>query len=361
MDRAFHYKCALVIRLSALGDVAMTIPAIYPVCYSYPGTRFVVVTTKIPAGLFVNKPDNLTVEGVEFKHGCRGIPDLARVFRSLLARYHFDVLVDLHDVLRSRILSLFCRMHGIPVFRIDKGRREKHRLTRKSHKLLAQLPTSHERYMTTLARAGFNTDITQRFVSVFTMPPDPSTFAAATRPKQPGETWVAIAPFARHKGKIYPPDKTGEILSTLAARRGYRLFLFGGGGEEKRTLDTWAESRPNITSLAGKHYGFATELALLSYMDVMLSMDSANMHLASLVGVKVVSVWGATHPYCGFAGWNQDYNNCVQADLPCRPCSVFGNRPCRFGDYPCLTTISRQSIVSRIDHVLADKNKKRIE
>ena len=43
-----------------------------------------------------------------------------------------------------------------------------------------------------------------------------------------------------------------------------------------------------------------TELNLMSHLDVMLSMDSANMHLASLVNIPVVSVWGATHPYAGF-------------------------------------------------------------
>ena len=84
----------------------------------------------------------------------------------------------------------------------------------------------------------------------------------------------------------------------------------------------------------------------------MLSMDSANMHLASLVELPVVSVWGATHPYCGFTGWHQNPANEVQADLPCRPCSVFGNKPCQRGDYACLRGIDYHAIVQRLDNVI---------
>ena len=78
------------------------------------------------------------------------------------------------------------------------------------------------------------------------------------------------------------------------------------------------------------------ELALMSHLDVMVSMDSGNMHLASLINTPVVTIWGATHPLAGFMGWNQSEENAVQVDLPCRPCSVYGNKPCSRKDYACL-------------------------
>ena len=90
----------------------------------------------------------------------------------------------------------------------------------------------------------------------------------------------------------------------------------------------------------------------MSYIDVMVSMDSANMHLASLVGTTVVSVWGATHPYAGFMGWNQKEENAVQVTLPCRPCSIFGNKPCRRGDYACLRQIEPSDIIQKIENNL---------
>ena len=97
------------------------------------------------------------------------------------------------------------------------------------------------------------------------------------------------------------------------------------------------------------------ELMLISYLDVMLSMDSANMHLASLVQVPVISIWGATHPSLGFYGFNQDLDNAIQIDIECRPCSVYGDLPCQREDYACLERISEDMVVSRIHQELNKK------
>ena len=84
----------------------------------------------------------------------------------------------------------------------------------------------------------------------------------------------------------------------------------------------------------------------------MVSMDSANMHLASLVDIPVVSIWGATHPYCGFKGWRQNDENIIQLPLTCRPCSVFGDRPCHRGDYLCLNGIKPAIVTDKILSIL---------
>lgn len=102
-------------------------------------------------------------------------------------------------------------------------------------------------------------------------------------------------------------------------------------------------------NMARAGIGIRAELALLSHCNVMLSMDSANMHLASLVGLRTVSVWGATHPYAGFMGWNQQMHDAVQLDMVCRPCSVFGNKPCARGDYHCLNGIPPSLIIEKIE------------
>ena len=87
---------------------------------------------------------------------------------------------------------------------------------------------------------------------------------------------------------------------------------------------------------------------MMGQLDVMLSMDSANMHLASLVGTRVVSVWGGTHPYAGFLGWSQKTEDCAQLDMPCRPCSVYGNKPCLRGDYACMNGITPSQILEKL-------------
>ena len=117
-------------------------------------------------------------------------------------------------------------------------------------------------------------------------------------------------------------------------------------------LGEWARDIPNVVSIAAKRYGFAVELPLMSWLDAMVSMDSGNMHMAALVNVPVVSVWGATHPYCGFAPWKQSPDNIVQLSLPCRPCSVFGNKECYLGDFRCMRSITPQMIIDKVNNIL---------
>ena len=131
-----------------------------------------------------------------------------------------------------------------------------------------------------------------------------------------------------------------------------RIFLFGGGEKEREIFRQWCHSFPQCTSVPEHLAGLYKELVLMSHLNVMVSMDSANMHLASLVATPVVSVWGATHPYAGFMGWHQPADHAVQADLPCRPCSIYGNKPCLFGNYTCLKTITPELIFDKIEKIL---------
>ena len=116
-------------------------------------------------------------------------------------------------------------------------------------------------------------------------------------------------------------------------------------------LEKWEQTYPHVISVAGK-FKMSQELALMSHLDVMLAMDSGNMHLASLTGVPVVSIWGATHPYAGFMGWGQSEANAIQLSLPCRPCSIFGNKPCLRGDYACLNQITPRQIIQKVESLL---------
>ena len=164
--------------------------------------------------------------------------------------------------------------------------------------------------------------------------------------------YIGIAPFAAHGGKIYPPELMEQVLARLQADadagRHMRIFLFGGGAHEQEVLERWAGKYPCATSLAGKRYGFPAELALFNHLDAVVSMDSANMHLAAIAGAPTISIWGATHPYCGFRGWRQSDDDTIQLPIECRPCSVFGDKPCYRGDHLCMNAIKPDLIYSRL-------------
>lgn len=340
----------LCMRFSALGDIAMAIPPLYDACRACPADNFVFLTRPHPAKLFINPPANLTVTGVDLSR-YKGVGGLWRLFSMLRNQYGIDTVVDLHDVLRTKILRTFFRLAGARVAVIRKGRSGKRRLTRRSKKILLQLEPTVQRYADTFRRAHIYPE--SRFRSIFdgTEPPV-APYARLTAPKAAGDRWVAVAPFARHKGKIYPVEQMEKVVERLTSIPCVKIFLFGAGPAEDEVLRHWSEGKPEVVNMASASIGLPSELALLARCDVMVSMDSANMHLASLVGVPVVSVWGATHPYAGFMGFGQSQDNAVQLDMICRPCSVFGDKPCLRGDYHCLRGIQPALVADKVFKVL---------
>ncbi len=342
----------LVTRFSAIGDVAMTVPVLYSVCRTHPEDMFYMVTRPSMVPIFVNPPANLVVIGADVKTDFKGIRGMRRLLKELVDQYYIDTYVDLHAVLRTYALGAWCRLRGIPVSRINMGRRGKRALTRRNNKVMLPLLSSRARYREAFFRAGF--PMTENFDGLYGRGSRAPVelIADMAQPKGEGYRWLGIAPFAKHKGKIYPPEQMEQVIREISQLPNVTIFLFGGGDEERKILADWAERYPNTVSLAEKRWGFAKEMALMSHLDVMLTMDSANMHLASLVNVPVVSIWGATHPYCGFMGWRQKEDLTLQLPVPCRPCSTFGNKPCHRGDYLCLSGIPPASVVAKLKRFL---------
>ncbi len=336
----------LIIRFSALGDVAMTIPQVYSVCRAYPDTTFIMLTQKVASTLFINRPDNLQLFVAEVYTRHKGVVGLWRLARELQS-LGIDTVIDLHDVMRSQYLRLLLRMTGKNVYVLDKGRIEKKHLVARKHKVKRQLTTSAQRYQDTFVRAGMGYN--PGFISLYgNGRGDVATFRHLSPEKGENERWIGIAPFAKHEGKIYPLELMEKVVEKLSRENNVKIFLFGAGQHEASILGAWCDKYPRVVSLADVRNGFPVELALISHLEVMLSMDSANMHLAALVNTPVVSIWGATHRYAGFLGYGVSPHNIIEVDMPCRPCSVFGNKPCYRGDYACMHSISVDDICSKL-------------
>lgn len=332
-------------RLSALGDVAMTIPQIYSVCRAYPDTTFVVLTQRVASSLFMYAPTNLQIYIADVKARHKGMAGLWLLYKELSA-LGIDAVADLHNVLRTKVLRLLFRLAGKPTFVIDKGRAAKKRLTRCQNKELCPLKPMATRYADVFTAMAM--PYTPMFTSLYPEGKgDAGLFAYITPPKEKGQLWVGIAPFAKHTGKIYPTDEMERVVELLSRHERLHIFLFGADNEAA-LLAKWEERYPRVISLATQRHGFKVELSLMSHLDVMLSMDSANMHLAALAGIPVVSVWGATHPYAGFLGYTASPAYVIQTDLACRPCSVFGDKPCHRGDYACLRQIKPETVVEKV-------------
>ncbi len=322
-----------------MGDVAMTVPVLSSLAKQC-NVEITVLTMKAFAPMFANIP-NLTVFPLDKKGKHKGFFGLLRL-RHQLKKFNFDAIADLHNVLRSQILKSMFVFDEAEFAVINKGRDEKRDLI--TFGPTKQLKSSTERYKEVFEELGFTFNI--EFDSIFDQKPKlPEIFTEVFGEKK--EKWVGIAPFAKHTGKIYPLEKMEKVVASLCLEPNIKLFLFGNGEEEMQILSSWTSKYKSAHTMPDG-VRLPEELILMSHLDVMLSMDSANMHLASLVGTPVVSIWGATHPFAGFLGWKQSEENIVQIDLACRPCSIFGNVPCKRKDYACLNWIEPEAIVSRI-------------
>ena len=341
----------LIIRFSAIGDVAMTVPVVYSLSKQYPELRVTVLSRPFARPLFENLAPNVGFMEADIKGEYKGIKGLNALYRRLLAK-NFTAIADLHNVLRSDYLRLRFNLDQYKVAHINKHRAERKRLTQRNNKVLEPIQSSIDNYCEVLDELGY--PVTINFTTL--LKPEEASLRLlpdAIGEKKPFQQWIGIAPFAAHKGKAYPLNLMEKVISGLVQLHpSCRIFLFGGGQRERQQLDEIARRNSSCTVVLDVVHGLRNELILMSHLDVMVSMDSANMHLASLVGTPVVSVWGATHPYAGFMGWNQKMENAVQLDMPCRPCSIFGNKPCLRGDYACLTAIKPATIINKVEQNL---------
>ncbi|SDK77332.1 ADP-heptose:LPS heptosyltransferase [Salinimicrobium catena] len=337
----------LVIRLSAMGDVAMTVPVIKRVTEEYPELKITVLTRKFLAPLYSDMP-NVQVYAAEVHGRHKGVAGLKRLSREL-QDLGIDAVADLHNVLRSNILKVFFQLQGIPIKQINKGRREKKALTRRDHKVFKRLKTTHQRYADVFTALGLKIDLEKATCLHRRQLPPAVKDLIGKEPKK----WLGIAPFAQHDSKSYPRDLMKEVLRELE-KDDLKIFLFGGGSKEIAILKEWKMEFPHTVNVAGK-ISFGEELALISNLDAMLSMDSGNGHLAANFGIPVITLWGLTHPYTGFVPFKQPETNSLLPDLrkyPAIPTSVYG-KSIPEGYEEVMRTIPSEQVVSKIREVLS--------
>ncbi|MDC3388810.1 glycosyltransferase family 9 protein [Flavobacteriaceae bacterium] len=340
-------KHILVIRLSAMGDVAMSVPVITTLLEKYPDVKITVLTKAFFATFFKDIP-NVTVVVPDLKNKHKGFLGIRRLSKEL-KNLDIDVVADLHNVLRSNLLIRFLRISGVPYQQIDKGRSEKKALTSPKKSSRVNLKSTHERYADVFRKLGFNLDLN----NVKLLPVKPIDSSISSKIGTLKNNVIGIAPFAAHKGKMYPLDKMEELIVILSKKEDTSILLFGGGAAEKTALDVLANKFDNVVNVTGR-LAFEKELQLISNLSVMLSMDSGNGHLAAMYGVPVVTVWGVTHPAAGFAPIGQSKEMQLLPDLekfPRIPTSIYGNK------YPdgylaCFNTIAPKEIADSIKKCL---------
>ncbi|MCH7524853.1 MAG: glycosyltransferase family 9 protein [Bacteroidetes bacterium] len=324
-----------------MGDVAMTVPVLRAFTEQFPDVKLTVLTREFFKPFFRDL-ENVSVFHADVKGKHKGIFGLWKLSKEL-KKLDIDAVADLHNVLRSNILKFF--LFGIKCVQIDKGRAEKKALT--TGVIFKQLKTTQQRYADVFEKLGFKLELSSPSF------PEQSKLNNKTLTIVGSDTlkWIGIAPFAAFESKMYPLDLIKEVIATLS--KTHKILLFGGGQQEVEILNSFQNSFENVINLAGK-LSLSEELDVISNLDIMLSMDSANSHLAAMLGKKVVTIWGVTHPFSGFAPFNQPQDYALLSDrkqFPKIPTSIYGNK------YPegykeASRSISPEIIIDKIESVI---------
>lgn len=315
-------KHIVVFRLSAMGDVAMTVPVLRAFAAQYPDVKLTVVSRPFFKPFFDAIP-NLDFFAIDLKERHKGFFGLIRLYKDL-KKLGVDAVADLHNVLRSKILRSLFAWSGKKTAFVDKGRAEKKALTRAENKIFKPVKSMFERHKQVFKELGFEIRLEN---PIFPKKAD-LTEEILNLTGEKYKKWIGIAPFAQYHSKVYPQDLMQQVIDKLAENQDYKIFLFGGGNKEIETLNHLAAGKENVITVAGK-LKFEEELKFISNLDVMLSMDSGNSHIAAMLGIKVITLWGATHPYAGFLSFNQTMDTAIVSDrekYPLLPTSIYGNK-----------------------------------
>lgn len=334
----------LVIRSSAMGDVALTTPVLTAISRKYPDIELVLLTRQAFEPFFTS------IQGLrqffpDLSSRHKGFFGLIHLFGDIQKLGKFDYIIDLHDVLRSKILRTLFRFSGVPVFIIDKGRIEKRSVIEGKRKI--PLKHSVERYCDVFCKAGFPVVPGK---GPWIIPSAEAIAEAGIMIDKLYQLNIGVAPYAMHKLKSWPDDYMVRLLELISEKHKSRFWIFGGKLDSERVSVFETRVAGSINTV-GK-LNLDKELALMSKLDLMIAMDSSNMHMAALVGTKVISIWGATDPLSGFGAWMQpeSFSLSIPIDqLDCRPCSIYGKGSCRRGDFACMNWLTPEMVFQKMD------------
>jgi ADP-heptose:LPS heptosyltransferase len=168
---------------------------------------------------------------------------------------------------------------------------------------------------------------------------------------------IGVAPYAKHELKMWPEENMISLLRLIAEKHRCKFWLFGGN-EDAGKMAAFQSRVPGSVNLVGK-LGLEDELALMSKLDIMIAMDSSNMHMAALAGTRTISIWGGTDPIIGFSAWMQPDNFSIRIpvdELTCRPCTIYGKGVSKRSDFACMTRLTPDIVYKKIDKILLPDN-----
>jgi ADP-heptose:LPS heptosyltransferase len=146
--------------------------------------------------------------------------------------------------------------------------------------------------------------------------------------------------------KTIPP----QLLVSIIDSSDKNIVLIGGPEDSENATIISAETKSPVLNLTGQ-LSLMESASIIADAEVVISGDTGMMHIADALKVKIIAVFGSTHPILGFTPFNRDNiaSSIIQNDdLSCRPCTKQGKDFCPKGHFKCMLDLKIGDIVDKM-------------
>lgn len=320
----------------------MTVPIVGLLRSKYPEMKITIVTTEFFSVLY-NQISN--IHFLFFKQKHKTFIGLYSLYKEI-NRLNPDYIVDLHNVLRTKLLRgiLLLSTNSVKAHLVlDKGRKEKKELINGS--TFKRLKSTHQRYADVFYGLNIKLDLEKfKFYKKIDISNKKHKF-------NPDNKLIGIAPFARHICKEYSMKNILELIDSL--NHSCEILIFGASGNEEKKIKKICKERKNTYNVSS-NYSLDEQMAVISNLELLISMDSANGHIASIFGINVITIWGATHPFTGYSPFMQPDINSITPDIkafPKLPVTIYGSN-CPENYSEAINSIKTKTILERVSDII---------
>ncbi|MEA2063035.1 MAG: glycosyltransferase family 9 protein, partial [Gemmatimonadota bacterium] len=326
-----------------IGDVILATPVVRSIRRHWPEARISFLTRESFSPLLANNPHLDEVAALPDTAGPGGLIQLVKNLR----HSNWDLLIDLHNNLRSRVIRSLVPADKTIVYTRQALKRSLLIYGRMDFfgKGIAAVP---ERYARPLA--GMGVELDEQPCELYPSERDRSQAMEQLRAGGPaGNRFLAIAPGSAWPTKRWPPALFAAAARELSHRYGFRIVLLGSAGdlEACRAVEDELGGPGNCLILAGR-LGLMNSVAVVEQSSLMITNDTGLMHAATAVGTPVVAIFGCTTKHLGYFPYRaEDRSRVVEVDkgLWCRPCTKNGRKRCPLGHWRCMRDIGPGRVV----------------
>ncbi len=337
-------------------ELILFVPVLRALARQFSTITVILVCEEKSKYYFYNIP-GVNIISVDLEKEYKGILGIHRLFLELRKLGPFKHALSLKVNILSSLFQIFFFYSRIRFHKIKTDKKNRYGWVRKRFKKRNPVLHLTEFYFRAFGKLGLDVHQTNLENKVWTPWIDLDTSSRVeaqhfltSKKVDMKKKFIGIAPFSENAYKDWPLNKIEALLKNIINDLDVYVFIFKRLSQTTKKMGEIKVQHPRIIFCL-EEINISLEMSLISHMNFFLSMDSIYMHLAALLGVSVISIWGPTHPDLGKAAYKQEYSQVIQiptSALACRPCSYDAPKKCMRLDHACLEWISVSEVYEKV-------------